>query len=105
LCFVQGQNAPPNYNSLNRSTSKILAHRLLLKVRDGTDRATARGGMPRERHMDTYWPEISAYWESESSPAPGRENAEASSKQSLSAAQELALEELAERVSAARSIV
>jgi hypothetical protein len=55
--------------------------------------------------MDTYWPEISAYWESEASPAPGRENAEASSKQGLSASQELALEELAERVSAARSIV
>ena len=55
--------------------------------------------------MDTYWPEISAYWERESSPAPGRENAEASSKQGLSAAQELALEELAERVNAARSIV
>ncbi len=68
-------------------------------------RATARGGTSRERHMDTYWPEISAYWESEASPAPGRENANASSKQSLSASQELALEELAERVSAARSIV
>jgi hypothetical protein len=55
--------------------------------------------------MDTYWPEFSGYWESESSPAPGRENTEASSKQSLSASQELALEELADRVSAARSIV
>jgi hypothetical protein len=55
--------------------------------------------------MDTYWPEFSAYWESESSPAAGRENAEASSKQDLSTSQELALEELAERVTAARSIV
>jgi hypothetical protein len=55
--------------------------------------------------MDTYWPEIAAFWESEASTAPGRENAEASSKQSLSASQELALEELAERISAARSIV
>ena len=55
--------------------------------------------------MDTYWPEISAYWESEASLVPGRENVEVSSKQSLSASQELALEELAERVSAARSIV
>ncbi len=67
-------------------------------------RATARGGTSRERHMDTYWPEISAYWESEAWPALGRENVDASSKQSLSA-QELALAELAERVSAARSIV
>jgi hypothetical protein len=68
-------------------------------------RATARGGTSRERHMDTYWPEISAYWESEAWPALGRENADPSSKQGLSASQELALEELAERVSAARSIV
>ena len=55
--------------------------------------------------MDTYWPEISAFWESEASPAPSRESAEAPSKESLSASQELALEELAERVNAARSIV
>ena len=55
--------------------------------------------------MDTYSPEFSAYWEGETSPAPGRENAEASSKPRLSASQELALEELVERVSAARSIV
>ncbi|HEY8624048.1 MAG TPA: hypothetical protein VIM74_09280 [Casimicrobiaceae bacterium] len=54
--------------------------------------------------MDTYSPEFSAYWQSEASPAPGRDNAEAS-KQSLSTSQERALEELAERVSAARSIV
>ncbi len=68
-------------------------------------RATARGGPPRDRHMDKYSPEFSAYWESDPSPAPGRAHAEASSKQSLSTSQELALEELAERVSAARSIV
>jgi len=55
--------------------------------------------------MATYAPEFAAYWESEASPAPGRETAEASAKQSLSTSQELALEELAERVSAARSIV
>jgi hypothetical protein len=55
--------------------------------------------------MDTYSPEFSAYWLSEELPAPGRDNGEASPKQSLSAAQELALEELAERVFAARSIV
>ena len=68
-------------------------------------RATARGGSPRERQMDTYWPEISAFWENEASSDPGRENAEAPSKERLSASQELALEELAERVNAARSIV
>jgi hypothetical protein len=68
-------------------------------------RATARGGPPRERHMDTYSPEFSAYWQSETSPAPGRDTAEASSKQTLSTALELALKELAERVIAARSIV
>jgi len=55
--------------------------------------------------MDTYWTEISAFWENEASSDPGRENAEAPSKERLSASQELALEELAERVNAARSIV
>jgi len=55
--------------------------------------------------MDTYSPEFSAYWQSETLPAPGRDTAEASSKRALSTAQELALEELAERVIAARSIV
>jgi hypothetical protein len=68
-------------------------------------RATARGGLPRERHMDTFSPEFSAFWQCEASPPPGRDNGEASSKQSLSTAQEIALEELAERVFAARSIV
>ena len=55
--------------------------------------------------MDKYSPEFAAYWESEASPAPGRDHREASPKQSLSTSQERALEELAERVSAARSIV
>jgi hypothetical protein len=68
-------------------------------------RATARGGTPGRGNMDTYWPEISAFWDNEASPSPGRENAGAPSKESLSASQELALEELAERVNAARSIV
>jgi hypothetical protein len=54
--------------------------------------------------MDKYSPEFSAYWESEASPA-GRDHGEASPKQALSTSQERALEELAERVSAARSIV
>lgn len=55
--------------------------------------------------MDKYSPEFSAYWQSEASPPPGRDNAETSSKQTLSTSQERALEELAERVNAARSIV
>ena len=94
-----------NCNSLNRSAPKILAYGLLLSGRDGTDSRDRARRPTREKHMDTYWPEFSGYWESELSTAPGRENAEASSKQGLSASQELALEELAERVSAARSIV
>ncbi len=55
--------------------------------------------------MDKYAPEFSAYWESETSPATGRDHGEVSPKQALSTSQERALEELAERVSAARSIV
>jgi hypothetical protein len=55
--------------------------------------------------MDKYAPEFSALWEGDVSPVPKRENAEGLAKQSLSASQERALEELAERVSAARSII
>jgi hypothetical protein len=58
--------------------------------------------------MDKYSPEFSAFWQSPPSDAPRnaiRDNVDASAKQSLSTAQELALEELAERVSAARSVV
>jgi hypothetical protein len=68
-------------------------------------RATARGGLPRETQMEKYLPEFSAFWQSEASPPPGRDQAEASAKQSQSTSQELALEELAERVIAARSVV
>ena len=55
--------------------------------------------------MDRYSPEFSALWESEAPPAPGRDHAEGSPKQGLTTSQERALEELAERVTAARSIV
>jgi hypothetical protein len=55
--------------------------------------------------MTTYSPEFAAYWQSETTPAPARDNGEASPKENLSTAQELALEELAERVLAARSII
>jgi hypothetical protein len=54
---------------------------------------------------DTYSPEFSAYWQDEPSPPTARESVEASAKQSLSTEQEQALEELAERVCAARSII
>lgn len=52
---------------------------------------------------DTYSPEFSAYWQDEPS-APTARDGEALAKQSLSTEQEQALEELAERVCAARSI-
>jgi hypothetical protein len=55
--------------------------------------------------MDTYSPEFSAYWEGEASPTPVRSHPDGLSKQSSSTSQERALEELAERISAARSIV
>jgi len=54
--------------------------------------------------MDTFSPEFSAYWQ------PGPEEAgeardAADGSESLSASQQVALEELVERVSAARSVV
>ena len=56
--------------------------------------------------MDTYSPEFSAYWQ----PGPeeageARDAAGGSGSESLSASQQVALEELVERVSAARSVV
>jgi len=56
--------------------------------------------------MDTYSPEFSAYWQSESVQTSGRDHQQPpASKQAPSTAQELALEELVERINAARSIV
>jgi hypothetical protein len=55
--------------------------------------------------MDKFSPEFSALWENVASPAPGREAVEAAAKESLSSSQERALQELAERVSAARSVI
>jgi hypothetical protein len=56
--------------------------------------------------MDTFSPEFSAYWLGEPTQAGERHGAEsAPAQQVLSASQQAALEELAERVSAARSIV
>jgi hypothetical protein len=55
--------------------------------------------------MDKYSPEFSVLWENVASPTPGREVTEVAPKQSLSASQERALEELADRINAARSII
>src|SRR6266851_8940274 len=47
--FGSSQKRPINRNPLNRSISQILAHRLLLHVRDGTDsRDRARRHAPGE---------------------------------------------------------
>jgi hypothetical protein len=54
---------------------------------------------------DTYSPEFSAYWQDEASPATVRDSGDAPAKQSTSATQEQALEELAERIVAARSVI
>ena len=53
--------------------------------------------------MDTFSPEFSAYWQSERELAGKRHGGE--SAQTLSPSQQVALEELAERVNAARSVV
>jgi hypothetical protein len=74
-------------------------------------RTIAHGAPPRETHMTTYSPEFSAYWQSGPSgprdalPAANRDSDELAPEQSLSTEQEFALEELAERVFAARSVV
>jgi hypothetical protein len=58
--------------------------------------------------MDTFSPEFSAFWlgESEQAQPAGRRTTEATRKdEGLSASQQVALEELAERVNAARSVI
>jgi hypothetical protein len=56
--------------------------------------------------MDTFSPEFSGYWQSERELAGERHGSEpASSRQTLSPSQQVALEELADRVNAARSVV
>jgi hypothetical protein len=58
--------------------------------------------------MDKYSPEFSAFWQcaqGDGQSAPANDHADPSLKQDLSTAQELALEELAERVSAARRVI
>jgi hypothetical protein len=56
--------------------------------------------------MDTFSPEFSAYWQNERELAGERHDTESvPGRQSLSPSQQVALEELAERVNAARSVV
>jgi hypothetical protein len=56
--------------------------------------------------METYTPEFAAFWLGDPESAGERLGAEgASGREGLSASQQVALEELAERVNAARSVV
>jgi len=56
--------------------------------------------------MDRYTPEFTAFWLGDPEPSSERQSAEGSSgHQGLSPSQQVALEELAERVNAARSVV
>ena len=56
--------------------------------------------------MDTFSPEFSGYWQSERELTGERHGSEsASGRQTLSPSQQVALEELVERVNAARSVV
>jgi hypothetical protein len=56
--------------------------------------------------MDTFSPEFTAYWGAEPGQVGARQTTQsASSPQVLSPSQQVALEELVERVNAARSVV
>jgi hypothetical protein len=56
--------------------------------------------------MDSYIPEFTAFWLGDPEPASERQGTEGSAgHQGLSPSQQVALEELAERVNAARSVV
>jgi hypothetical protein len=57
-------------------------------------------------NMETYTPEFAAFWLGDSEPGSERLGTEAASgREGLSPSQQVALEELAERVNAARSVV
>jgi hypothetical protein len=60
---------------------------------------------PKERYMNAFSPEFSAYWLDEPAVAGERESLDSAAKKALSPSQQVALEELVERVNAARSIV
>ncbi len=55
--------------------------------------------------MDTFSPEFSEFWLPQTAAPHGREVAEPATKAAQPASQEDALEELAERISAARSVI
>jgi hypothetical protein len=55
--------------------------------------------------MNAFSPEFSAYWLDEPAVAGERESLDIAAKKALSPSQQVALEELVERVNAARSIV
>jgi hypothetical protein len=56
--------------------------------------------------METYTPEFAAFWLGDAESGSDRHSAEsASRREGLSPSQQVALEELAERVNAARSVV
>jgi len=55
--------------------------------------------------MTAFSPEFSAYWLAEPKAVGERERIDTASKEALSPSQQVALEELVERVNAARSVV
>jgi hypothetical protein len=55
--------------------------------------------------MDTFSPEFSEFWLPQTAQSPDREGPDAATKAAEAASQEDALEELAERINAARSVV
>jgi hypothetical protein len=55
--------------------------------------------------MDTFSPEFTAYWLAEPAEAADHKTDGASNDNTLSMSQQVALEELAERICAARSVV
>jgi hypothetical protein len=55
--------------------------------------------------METYTPEFAAFWLGDPESGGERPGAEGAGREGLSPSQQVALEELAERVNAARSVV
>jgi len=55
--------------------------------------------------METFTPEFAAFWMSDAEPSEERHAEGGSAQHSLSQSQQLALEELAERVNAARTVL
>jgi hypothetical protein len=55
--------------------------------------------------MDAFSPEFTAYWLADPAEAPAHQSDSVSNDNTLSTSQQVALEELAERVNAARRVV